>query len=289
VIAGAWGAIGIFVRWAALPAVVIVAVRCWFASLTIGLAGLARQGRAGARRAWHVPKPWAVLALGLGLAFHWVCLVGAQQRAPLGTVLLLVYLSPVLVALLAPRVLGEHVPARTFVALGVALVGTLLLVRPERGEGLGVALALVAGVSYAAITLGSKWAVGDVGGVRLAFVQLTVAGLTLAPLAVTADWGQPSWSWAWLVLLGVVFTGVLGPLYLVLLNHLPASTVGVLGYVEPASAVVLAWLVLGERPAAATLVGGTLIVAAGIMVVLTTRDPLPPTVAEQGRTTRASR
>lgn len=283
-IAAAWGAIGIFVRWAALPAVAIVAVRCWFAMLTIGTAGLVRLGPAKARQVLHVPRPLAAIALGLGLAFHWLCLVGAQQRAPLGTVLLLVYLSPVLVAVLAPRVLGEHVPPRTYVALAVGLGGTLLLVRPEGGQGLGVALAVVAGVSYAALTLGSKWLVAEVGGVRLAFVQLGVAGIALLPLALIADWGEPSWSWAWLALLGIVFTGVLGPLYLVLLDRLPASTVGVLGYLEPASALVLAWLVLDEQPSAATVAGGIMIVAAGIMVVLATRD-----VAEQGRVDRAPR
>jgi len=269
-VASAWGVIGVIVRQVDLPAVAIVFSRCLFASLTLAILGALRQ-RARHRPVLEplhgLPAKGVVLGLGVLLAVHWLCLVGAQQRAPLGTVLLLTYLAPVIVAALAPRVLGEHVPRSTVIALGVALVGTVLLAQPAKGEGVGVALAVAAGCTYAGITLLSKLVVDRVGGVRLGFVQLGVATLVLAAPAALAEWGSPSWSWLWLVLLGVFFTGVLGPLYLVLLGRLPAATVGVLTYLEPVSAVILAWLLLDETPTGRTLAGGALIVVAGIMVI----------------------
>jgi drug/metabolite transporter (DMT)-like permease len=269
-IAAAWGMIGVIVRWVALPAVVVVCARTLLAAATIGAASLVHLGPRRAQAALHVPRPLAVVGLGLLLAVHWTCLFAAQQRAPVGTVLLITYMAPVLVAALAPRLLHEHVPASTVAALVVAMAGIVLLVRPEPGQGDGIVLAVAAAVSYAGITLTSKHLVGDVGGVRLAFAHLGVAGLAMLPLAVAADWGEPSWSWAWLLVVGVVLTGILGPLYLVLLGRLPAATVGVLTYVEPVSAVILAWVFLGERPSPATVAGGTLVVAAGIMVVAAT-------------------
>lgn len=269
-IAAAWGMIGVLVRWVALPAVVVVCVRTLLAAATIGAAGLVHLGPRRARAALRLPRPLAVVGLGLLLAVHWTCLFAAQQRVPVGTVLLITYLAPVLVAVLAPRLLHEHVPATTVAALVVALVGIALLVRPAPGQGAGIVLAVAAAVTYAGITLASKYLVADVGGVRLAFAHLGVAGLAMLPFALAADWGEPSWSWAWLLVVGVVLTGILGPVYLVLLGHLPAATVGVLGYVEPVSAVLLAWVLLGERPSPATVAGGTLVVAAGIMVVAAT-------------------
>jgi drug/metabolite transporter (DMT)-like permease len=57
---------------------------------------------------------------------------------------------------------------------------------------------------------------------------------------------------------------------LVLLRRLPATTVGVLTYLEPASAVMFGWIFLNEVPGASTVVGGMLILVAGVIVVFAT-------------------
>ncbi len=270
VVAAAWGFVGLFVRWVDLPPVAFVFSRCALAAATLGvflgcrrlLRGPAVTGFGRTRPAW-----WGIALLGVLLAAHWLFLVGAQQRAPLGTVLLITYLAPVMVTVLAPRVIGEAVPRLTLLAALVGLLGVAVLVRPGAGFGAGEVLALLAAATYAGLTLGWKRVVGDVGGVRLAFTQLGAAAVVLAPLALTTDWGPARVDWWWLVLVGVVLTAGLSSLYLVLLNLLPAATVGVLTYVEPVSAVLVGWAFLGEVPTVGTLVGGALVVGAGIMVL----------------------
>ena len=81
------------------------------------------------------------------------------------------------------------------------------------------------------------------------------------------DWGTPVWSWSWLLVLGLGMTALLGPLYLVVLDHLPASSASVLLYLEPVSTLALAWIILGETPTPLTLAGGSLIVAGGVIVL----------------------
>jgi drug/metabolite transporter (DMT)-like permease len=269
-IAAAWGAVGLLVRWVDLPAAVIVASRCALAAASIGAVLAVERlvrGRPARPAATRRSPRWVLVALGLALALHWMLLVAAQQRAPLGTVLLITYLAPVLVTVLAPRVLRESVPPRTYLAAAVGLLGVAVLVRPGAGLGAGEVLALLAAVTYAGITLGSKQVVAEVGGVRLAFVQLLVAAVALAPLALAADWGPVRADWWWLVVLGVVMTGGLGSAFFVLLNQLPAATFSVLTYIEPVSAVVIAWVFLDEVPTVTTVLGGALVVAAGIMVL----------------------
>jgi len=199
---------------------------------------------------------------------HWLALTAAQKQTPIGTVLLITYLAPVLVALLARPLLGEVVPPRTFAALALAMVGTVFLVEPWRGAsmGRGIALSLLAGVSLAALTLASKKLASTYGGLRLAFVQMVVAGIVVLPTVVGTPWGDPSWSWAWLVVLGVVASGLAAAVYLACLARLPIATAGVLTYLEPVSAVMFGWWALDESPSARTLVGGALIVVAGITV-----------------------
>jgi drug/metabolite transporter (DMT)-like permease len=67
----------------------------------------------------------------------------------------------------------------------------------------------------------------------------------------------------------------------------PATTAGILGYLEPLSAVVLAAVVLGERVGAWTFAGGAAILAAGVVVVLqdARAEPVAPVgVASRRRT-----
>jgi drug/metabolite transporter (DMT)-like permease len=47
-----------------------------------------------------------------------------------------------------------------------------------------------------------------------------------------------------------------------------AQAAGVLTFLEPVAGVLLAWALVDQRPGAATLLGGALVLAAGIVVVL---------------------
>ena len=212
-------------------------------------------------------RPWLLVGAGLVQAAHWLLLVAAQQRAPIGTVMLVMYLSPVLVAVLATRLLHERVTPTTRVALVLAAAGLALLAHPEQGGVLGIALAVSAGVTFAVLTVLSKLLVADLGGTWLALSNLTIAAIVVTPFALAAPWGPPEASWGWLLVLGLGLTAVLDPVYLVLLDRLPATTASVLLYFEPLSALVLGWMVLGEPASAATGLGGALVVGAGILVL----------------------
>lgn len=262
-----WGSVGVMVRWCGLPTVVVVAGRVWLAAATLGVLLLIRR-RSGDTAPLLPVAPWLAIGSGVLLAVHWLALTAAQKQTPIGTVLLITYLAPVLVALLARPLLGEVVPPRTFAALALAMLGTVFLVEPWRGAsmGRGIALSLLAGVSLAALTLASKKLASTYGGLRLAFVQMVVAGIVVLPTVVGTPWGDPSWSWAWLVVLGVVASGLAAAVYLACLARLPIATAGVLTYLEPVSAVMFGWWALDESPSARTLVGGALIVVAGITV-----------------------
>lgn len=278
-----WGTIGVIVRHVDLPAVAIVASRVWLAAAALGI-WLAVRPVPGAPLLRH--RPARTLAAGAVLAGHWVALVEALQRAPIGTVLLITYLSPVLVAVAAPRALGEVVGRTTVVALALGVAGTALVVLPGGGDGptdggaAGILVAAVAGASLALLTILSKPLSEAYGGPRLAFLEMAVAGVVLAPLAATARWGDPEAAWLWLVVLGVVHSGAAVALYLGALARLPATSVGILAYLEPASAVLFGWLLLSETPHVATVAGGALILVAGGLVVRAGSAPVPaPEVA----------
>jgi drug/metabolite transporter (DMT)-like permease len=136
-------------------------------------------------------------------------------------------------------------------------------------------------VLYVPLALLNKSLSDDIGGVPLALYQLLVAGAVITPFAALAGWGSPSGSWLWLIVLGGVYTAFGFATYLHALTEVPATRAAVLLYLEPASAVVFGWVLLGEEPSASMLAGGLLVVGAGLLVARTPMAPeLPPVIVE---------
>jgi drug/metabolite transporter (DMT)-like permease len=263
-----WGTIPLVVKNVHLDAAAIVSVRLWVAAAGLGAALLVRRRTDPGRRLLSF-RPALSVASAVTLAVHWFCLFGAYKRAPAGTVILIVYLAPVGIAAIAPRVLGEVLGRRTLGALAVAALGFVLVAAPAVGHasGAGLLLAVAAALSFVVLVVASKPLAEAYGGLRLAFMEMAGAGLVLLPIALSTPWGHPQPAWLWLVVLGLAHTAVGTGLYLAALGRVPATHVGILGYLEPASVVACGWLFLHQRPDLATVVGGIMIVAAGALVL----------------------
>lgn len=275
-----WGTIPLIVRKVDLPASVIVFSRLWIA--VVGLVAVLwwQRRRGDVRPALLSFRPALCGAAAAILAVHWFTEFSAYRHAPVGTVLFIVYLAPIGIAAAAPLVLGERLTVRTVVAVGLGATGFGLLAAPavRSTGGTGLALAGVAAATFMALVLVSKPLADVYGGVRLALMEFAGAGVLLAPVALTSHWGSPRWPWLWLVVLGLVHTAGGIALYLGALGRVPATHVGVLGYIEPFAAVLAAWWVLGERPTSGTIAGGLMIVVAGTVLVLAAPAEVPVSV-----------
>jgi drug/metabolite transporter (DMT)-like permease len=263
-----WGSLGLVVREIDLSAVSLVTFRVGIAAVAIALWLLIRPDAVGRRFVVH--HPWRTVAQGVILAAHWVLFFAALQRAPVGLVTLLVYLSPVLVAAASPLVLGEPVSRRVMGAVGLGLIGSVLLLGPgtDGVEVSGVVCAVLAAVLLAALVLNAKVLSPVYGGLRLSLAQVTIATVVLVPVAVLGDGEWPArQDVGWVLLLGVVYTAVGLVIYLGALGRIPAVHTSVLSYLEPLSASVLGWLVLDETLSLGTVLGGLLVIAGGLVVL----------------------
>lgn len=272
-----WGTVPLIARTVDLPAPAIVAARFWFGTLalTAVLFWERRRNKPSGPPIWSVSRGRAV-AVCLILVVHWICEIAAYDHAPIGTALFIIFLAPVGIAALAPRVLGERIDRRTIGALGLALIGFAFMSGNalESSGGDGLVLSLLAFVTFVALILVNKPLADTYGGIRAAQMQLSGASVLIVPVLAFQHIPSFEWNWLWLVVLGVVHTGIAIAIYLSALSVVGATTTGVLGYLEPATAVLWAWLVLHEQPAAVTLVGGAAILAAGLLVVRNVRSDL---------------
>lgn len=296
VLATAWGVISILVREVPLPALTLVFWRVALAALALG-AVLATRAPAARRAAFRAPSR-ALVALGVALAFHWCCYFLAVRATSVASANLVTYANPILIALLAPALLGERIPRVTAIALAASILGIVLIgvLGPSRGSGAvrggGLALAALAAASYAAIVLGLKRYAAAEDPLRIAFWQSAVAAVVLIPAApLTLGHRLDALDWGYILLLGVVLTGASGWIFLRAIRAVPATSVGILAYMEPVSAAALAALLLGERSNGAVVAGGALIVAAGVAVIRArpadTAPPGPPIAAGRPRMRRA--
>jgi drug/metabolite transporter (DMT)-like permease len=289
-----WGTIPLLLSRMDLPPQAIAWGRVSTAAVALGVVAALAPDRSSSV---DPPKPFSVQPLrclvnGSLLATHWLTMFMAYDRAPAGTVILIIFLAPVGVALAAPGVLGERVTARTMGAALLGLVGVGLIAGPQldQVDGFGLAAAVLSMLLLVGLNLVSKPLAVVYGGRRLTFIQTTVAALVLLPVAALADWDGLGSSWPWLLTLGLVHTAFGVSLYLAAMRHLPVTHVSIIGYLEPASVVVLAWLILSEQPTLATLLGGLLVVGAGALVILSGRAGRPsPSALEEGATPVAAR
>lgn len=273
-----WGTIPLILREVDVAPSTIAFARVFVAAVGLGVVLLLQPGEREFPRPYSV-APARCLANGALLAVHWFTMFVAFDRAPAGTVILIIFLAPVGVAAIAPRLLGEHLSTAVVAAVALGLVGVALIAGPALGDAdpVGLAMAAVSMGFLVALNLASKPLVGVYGGLRLAFMETAGAALALAPVAVALHTGSLGTAWPWLLLLGLVHTAFGVTMYLAALRHLPVTHASILTYLEPAAVVVLAWLVLAERPTVLTSIGGALVVAAGVLVVTAGRGgSLPP-------------
>jgi inner membrane transporter RhtA len=207
------------------------------------------------RRDLVVAVMFGISLAGMNLAFY-----SALDRIPLGIAVTFEFVGPLGVA-----VFGSRKPLDlAWVALAAA--GILLL--SDFGgadlDGLGVALALLAGGFWAAyILLSARVGQAFPGGHGLALAML-VATVPLAPVGI-ADGGAELLAPSVLavgIAVGVMSSAIPYTLELEALRRMPAGVFGVLMSLEPAVAATAGFIVLGEDLAAREVVAILLVVAA---------------------------
>jgi drug/metabolite transporter (DMT)-like permease len=210
----------------------------------------------------------------------------AISRLPVGIALLFEYTAPLLVALWAR--FGQRQPVRRRLWGGLALSLTGLACVAEvwgdlRLDVVGVLAGLAAAVGLALYYLLGARGVRARDTVSLntwAFGFAATAGLFTQASSRARDWsalgGTSHGVPVWLLCCYVVVLGSIVPYLLVAaaLRHLPATSVGIVGMVEPVVAATVAWLALGEALDAAQLAGGALILL-GVALAETARVATP--------------
>jgi drug/metabolite transporter (DMT)-like permease len=253
----AWSTAGVLQRQLTVDLPTQIAGRALFA--TLGLLAFVVIGERRDLRAAVLGMGRAGLGFALGMAVSSACFIVALNHTTVANVLFLQAASPFVAALLAWLLLHERVSRTTGVAMAVALVGVGVMVGGPGGFSVGVAFAVVMMVAFAASIVFARRRVDVSMGPGTCLAQLAIF-LLFAPFSHPGRVGAHDLGY--LAALGVGQIG-LGLMFLVIGARLiPAAEVALISLLEVVLGPLWVWIADGERPAAATLAGGVVVVAA---------------------------
>jgi drug/metabolite transporter (DMT)-like permease len=269
-----------------MPASLLIVTRMGLAGIVLAAIFLLSGGLREVRRSGHFRR---MILVGFVVALEMIFYFASIRASNVIVGVSLEYMAPVFVALLAPVVLRTRRQGIDLVAVAVAVAGMLLLVLPAAtaGDGSvtvpGVVFGLLAGLMFAtAMMLISSMGRAGVRGSTFALFYCVGSVILLTPLAVwqTAGSGyRLTWADTLIVLISaLVYTALCFSLFSDGLRYVRVEHAGILGYLEPVTAPLWAFLLIGEAPPWTTYAGGALIVAAGILVIVFGKGVAEPLV-----------
>src|SRR5262245_58289061 len=204
---------------------------------------------------------WPLLAVAACMALASTCFIFSLTYTSVANTLILISTGPYVAGLLGWLMLGERVAPHAWATMGVALAGATVMGSDSysRGTIVGDLLAIVMAVSFATATVlvRSRPETPMAPASALATTLTALVALPFSePLQTSArDLGL-------LTAFGVGNYGAGFLLFMAGARLIPAAQSALIGMLETVLGPLWVWLLLDERPSAATLIGGALILAA---------------------------
>ena len=261
-----FGTNGIYVAHISISGSQIVLMRTLIGGIVLTSIVLLRGGFSF--RSIRSELPYLVLG-GTALGLNWAALFAAYRLLNVSLATLIYYAGPMLVLLLSPRLFGEKLTKMKILALAVVAVGLVFITGSIAAGGLSIPGMMIAAVSaffYAALIVFNK-RIHKTSGLHTATIEVDIAFvvvLIFVFLTVGLPHPVPS-DIPWLLLIGLVNTGLAYVLYFSGLQKLPGQSVALISYIDPVSALVFSALILHESMTVLQIIGAVFIIGGAML------------------------
>jgi drug/metabolite transporter (DMT)-like permease len=262
-----FGSIGVFVKKIELSSSEIAFLRGVIGSLFLLIASFLVKHKPS----YQAFKKNALLLLisGAAIGLNWIFLFESYRYTTISNATISYYFAPIFVMILAPWVLKEKLTSVKVICITGAMIGLFLIVNPGAGgtigsqnHTVGILYGLLAAALYASVILMNKF-IKNLSGFEITLVQLMAGAFVLFPYVLWQGnldlGGLDTNSIIFILILGIVHTGLAYFLYFTSLQELKGQTIAVLSYIDPISAVIIAAIFLSEGMTAIQMIGGVLV------------------------------
>ena len=251
-----WGTIPLIIRTSEISSIGLVGIRTFLG--TLFLAALLIRKDFNLK---ELVKPG--LILGPLLAIHWVTMFESIELNSIAVGIGLIFSYPLFV-LLIEFLRGNKPKAYQIVLIFIGFFGLYnLLDISNIKSGEGVFYGLISAVSLSLIIIIGESYSSKLGGLKVAFAQLSIAALILINFTFESRY--------WLleniavsIFLGFFLTGVGLMTYWYVVKVIKPIAVSTISYLEPVTGVVLGAILLNESLTLRQLIGFILVVLVGI-------------------------
>ncbi len=205
---------------------------------------------------------------GVALGLNWVALFGAYRLLNVSLATLVYYAGPMLVILFSPLLFRERLTGRKITAIIIVALGLVFISGSIAFGGLnlsGLSAAAASALFYAALIVFNK-RIRKSSGLQTAAIELDIAFVVvLVYVLLTSGLPHPMRTdLPYLLLIGLLNTGLAYLLYFTGLQKLPAQSVALISYIDPVSALFFSAVFLHESMTALQILGAVLIIGGAI-------------------------
>lgn len=265
-----FGTIGLFVKNIELSSSEIALTRGFIGGVTLILATIFFKKKISFEAIKN--NLYLLIFSGLAVGLNWIFLFQGYKYTSISNATLSYYFAPVFVTILAPFILKEKLTLSKFLCVLMALVGMFCIVGVDGINGgsdlIGIAYGLLAAGFYASVILMNKFLKG-IDSIEITVVQLISATITLLPYVLYVEGlgilSVSSASIPYILILGIVHTGIAYLLYFSSLQGLKGQTIAVLSYIDPVFAIIISAVILKEQLGFLQIIGGVLILGSSFL------------------------
>lgn len=202
---------------------------------------------------------------GAALGLNWVLLFSAYRSAGVGLSTLTYYCGPIIVLALSPVLFREKLTWNKLLAIAAVAVGMFCItgdIKPGSDVQTGILFGGGAALLYASLIVANK-RVKRLSGLNCAMYELIVAFFVVLIYLLASNVKLPVIPAAedivWVLVIGLVNTGLAYYLYFSSLQKLPGQTVALVCYIDPLTALLVSGAFLGEKLLGVQIAGAVLI------------------------------
>ncbi|GEO12377.1 DMT family transporter [Microvirga aerophila] len=248
------------VMTATLPAVEVAWLRfCIFTLLMVGTICVTRQSSA-----LRSQRPTLQMLRALGVLGSSVFFIMGLAFLPMAEATAIAFVSPVIVTALSIPFLGEVVGWRRWSAVGVGLLGVLIIVRPGAGAFDAAAILPILSATSWAVALVVTRKMSGADGPVVSLTYAALVGLLATSVIVPFQWVSPGWPEIGLALITGISSTIAQWLVVVAFQQARASVLAPFAYSQLIWSGLLGYLIFANVPDQWTVAGAVVIIASGL-------------------------